>query len=126
MTLHSPFIITARLLPGVRVGNGFLSIEYAGQTDDGRTRYRYSIDYGDKEHTAQDLKSGIGGGSLQEGMGSLLSFLGAAIESYCHDGMKGENSDLFPESVLRWASEFSDDISMLQIEIEETKNLIQE
>lgn len=75
MILHTPFQITARLLPGVKVGTGWISIEFAGPTDDGRTRYQYHIDTPKFEHSASDLKSGVGGGSLQDGMVSLLLFL---------------------------------------------------
>ena len=124
MTLKTPFIITSRLLAGVKVGTATISIEDRGYTSSGRTRWGYYIDLADREHEGNDMTSGVGGGTLQEGMGSLLSFLGAAAESYNYNGMEGENSDLFPEWVTKWASENSDEISMLQCEIEETPELI--
>lgn len=128
MKLQTPFEISPRLLPCVRIGDVFISIDYAGETRDGRTRYRYHIDLPNgKEHTGTDLKSGCGGGDLQAGMESLLSFLSAAAESYRYSGMDGENSDLFPEFICQWASDNSDAISMLAIELEETKTqLIEE
>ena len=124
MKLQAPFEISARLLPSVRVGTCFISIEFAGETSDGRARYRYFIDTPDFEHEGSDLKSGCGGGSLQEGMESLLSFLTAAAESYRYNGMDGENSDLFPEQVTCWACANSDELSMLQCELQETKGLL--
>ena len=129
MKLHDPFIITARLLPGVKVGDGYISIEYGGTTDDNRTRYRYQIDTPEIEHTDNDLKSGGGGGSLQEGMASLLSFLDAAAESYDYHlrtGSAGENEDLFPKNVVEWAYQNRDEIGLPQCVIEETPNLIEE
>ena len=122
MKLKPPFIITGRLMAGVRIGNAFVSIELGKWTSDGRVRYRYCIDIpGQPELDASDLKSGVGGGTLQGGMESLLSFLGAAAESYSYNGMDGENSDLFPEHICQWASENSDKIEMLKYEIEENK-----
>lgn len=129
MTLQNPFIITARLLPGLHIGNAFVSIEYAGSTSDGRQRYRYHIDIGDKTHTADDLSSGVGGGSLQDGMESLLSILSACAESRAYRRYAkraGENENLFPEFIADWADTYSDEISMLQCEIEEAENLIEE
>lgn len=131
MKLNSPFIITSRLLAGLRVpAHGSLSeisIEAIGSTSDGRTRYRYFIDTPEFNHSGQNLKSGCGGGSLQEGMESLLSFLGAAGEAYGYQmrtKRESDNSDLFPVNVMAWAYQNSDELSMLQCELEENKELI--
>jgi hypothetical protein len=120
MILHQPFQISARLLPAIRIGDDWISIEFDGESQ-GRARYRYHIDFGKEYHQGNDLKSGVGGGSLQQGMASLLSFLSACAESY---NCKGENYDLFPPHVAEWAYQNSDEISMLQCELEETPNLI--
>jgi hypothetical protein len=120
LNIHPPFAISARLCAALQIGEAWISLEYAGVTGDGRTRYRYHIDLpGDFEHTADDLKSGVGGGSLQEGFGSLLSFLGAAAEG-------GENADLFPPRVVKWAHENADEIAALGCEVEEKQGLIDE
>ena len=101
-------------------GAGVLRSFGEGVTGDGRTRYRYHIDLpGGFEHTGEDLKSGVGGGSLQEGFGSLLSFLGAAAEG-------GESADLFPPRVVKWAHENADEIAALGCEVEEKQGLIDE
>lgn len=120
MTLHPPFQISSRLLPAVRVGNDWISIEFDGQSE-GRTRYRFYIDFGNQGYTANDLRSGVGGGSLQEGMCSLLSFLSACAESFMS---KGDNCDLFPPHVAEWAFQNKDELSMLSCELEENQNLI--
>lgn len=128
MKLSSPFQISPRLLPAVKVGEAWISIDFDGATSDGRARYRYYIDLPDgTEHTANDLKSGCGGGSLQQGMESLLSFLGACGESVRyerHSGRKGDNADCFPPAIAEWAVNNLDEISMLQLELEENKDLI--
>lgn len=123
MTLTGPFIISARLMPAVKIGDATISIEYLSITSENRTRYRYHIDMPDaKSFTGSDLKSGVGGGSLQEGMCSLLSFLDACAESY----PDGDNADLFPKRIAEWAQQNSDEIGMLRCEIEEQKDLINE
>lgn len=130
MKLRSPVIITPRLMPGVMVGKAFVSIEYAPRPGrEGRTRYRYHIDIGRRSYSGDDLESGMGRAGLQEGLESLLSFLGAAAESYDYrqrTGHKGENEHLFKPAVVKWASENSDEISMLQLELVERKGLIKE
>ena len=113
MTLHAPFIITSRLLAGLKIGDGTISIDYDGEDKDGRTIYRYYVDV-DRHgtHEGNDLKSGCGGGTLQEGMESFMSFLYACAEG-------GENADLFPPWVREWAEENKDEIGMLEVELGE-------
>jgi hypothetical protein len=123
MKILSPCIITARLLPGVKIGDSFVSITYSKRAGEGsRTRYQWFIDTPKGEFEGHDLQSGQHGGSLQDGLESLLSFLGAAAASYAYEmrGHKcGDNSDLFDERVNEWAYQNSDEISMLEIEIHE-------
>ena len=123
MKINPPFIITPRLLPGLKIGDGFISLEYDGESG-GRTRYRHHIDIKAGEFSDNDLKSGVGGGDLQEGFRSLLSFLGAAIESYryrkcVYTNNPDDNMTLFPKEVVEWAYQHSDTLQMLELEIEE-------
>lgn len=131
MQISAPLIITARLLPGARVGDGYVSIEYSPrQPPSGRTRYRYFVDVGNRSHKGSDLQSGVGGGDLQEGLRSLLSFLSAAGEGYSYEqrtGRKSDNTGLFPKWLSEWAADNEDELSMLSLEIEESrKKLIRE
>ena len=133
MILHPPFQISSRLLPALKVGEAWIQLEYSKARDlasGGRTQYRWTIDLPDgSEHTGHDLASGVGGGSLQQGFASLLSFLGACAESMAYKrrtGRGGENCGLFPPAVAEWADMNSDEIAMMAIEVEETKNLIEE
>jgi hypothetical protein len=131
MKLHQPFEISARLMPAVKVGGATISLEVSGRVSkDGRDIYSAFIDLpGGEEHEVADLRSGCQGGSVQEGMRALLSFLSAAAESYQYQqrtGREGENSDLFPVAVLDWASSCSDELSMLACEIEENDELIED
>ena len=129
MKLKPPFIITARLMPGGKIGDAFISLGDGPSNAEGRTVYGCFIDLpGGYSHEVTDLRSGCGGGGIQDGMESLLGFLGAAAESYAYEqrnhGTKGENTDLFPRPIVEWAHQNSDEISMLEFELSETPNLI--
>jgi len=128
LKLKPPFIITSRLLPGLRVGQAEIALERAGRTADGRDRFRWHVDlwpvdHGRMEFDGMDLCSGVGGGSLQSTFGSLLSFLSAFAEARNEDS---DCWDLFPEGLREWARLNSDELGRLSMEIEETKNLIEE
>tara|TARA_Y100000034_G_scaffold104599_1_gene131251 strand:- start:310 stop:705 length:396 start_codon:yes stop_codon:yes gene_type:complete len=124
MKLRQPIIITPRLLAGIRIGSGFVSIDYSPREGDfGRTRYEYHIDGPDWDHTGDDLQSGCNGGDLIGGLGSLLSFLGACGDALDYEectGCDSENSDLFPKHVAEWCSQNSDELSMASCEIQES------
>lgn len=125
MELHAPFSISARLLPSLRIGNGTISMEYAGTDPDGRTIYRYYIDVDGKGAIGRSFKSGCGGGNLQSGFSSLLAFLGAyaeALEYQDRTGKKTESGNLFPRRFAEWAQVNSDEISTLQMQIEESES----
>lgn len=131
MILKPPFIITARLMAGVKVGGGYISIGQGERNSEGRTQYGVYIDLPDgSEHEIDDLKSGCGGGGVQDGMAALLSFLSAAAESYsfrdCNwdNNSEDDNALLFPRPVVEWAYQNSDEIAMLEVEISETPDLI--
>lgn len=121
VTLKSPFCISSRLLPAVRVANAVLSIGYGDATTNGRTRYQYFIDFeGLSDFEGHDIQSGVGGGTLKQGMESLLAFLYACGES-SRPGHKGENADLFPKEIAEWAYENLDEIGIVLAEVEETE-----
>lgn len=120
MKLHSPFSISARLCPAlmVKASNGIAWINY----DNGQ----FIIDLPDgTEHKVTDFHPGACS-DLADQFAAILSFLTACAESRSYaertkrDPMSGENSDLFPDNVGQWAQSVSDELSMLQMEIEES------
>ena len=124
MKLLPPFVISARLMPAVHIDGAFISLDVSGrQSSNGRDLYEAYVDLPDgSEFDITDLKSGCQGGDYREGMAALLSFLGAAAESYDYQqrtGRPGENADLFDPALVAWASEHADAISMIALEIEE-------
>jgi hypothetical protein len=130
MKLREPFKISARLMPAVQVGGAWISLAVGRVDRNGRDIYTAWIDLEDgSEHEVTDLKSGCQGGSVQEGMRALLSFLCAAAESHSYHartGRAGENEELFAPAVVAWAVENVDELTMLSVELEERDGLIEE
>lgn len=129
MKINHPCIITPRLLPGVQINDAFISIEYAGITSDNRDKYKIYLDTPTLEYEADDLASGVGGGTLQEGLESALGFMHACGESYAWQERHGKddedsNAKLFPKDVAAWCAANSDELSMLECELEETEGAI--
>jgi hypothetical protein len=120
MQLTQPVVITPRLLAGLQIGNVFISITYARKPgDEGRTRYLYYIDGEGLSFSCDDLQSGCQGGTLQEGLSSLISFLSA-----CGEG--GEYVDLFPPDIAEWCAMNTEELSIIACELEENQNAIVE
>lgn len=127
MKLQAPCFITSRLRAGIKCGSLTISIAFNDKDLDGRVNYRYWIDSDDgQEFYGEDLSSGIGGGSLQDGLESLLSFMGAAAEAYAYEqrGRKSDNGELFPAWLMEACYVNSDELQMAQCELEETPNAI--
>lgn len=122
MKLHSPFIITPSLAPGLSVGGAFISFK----------RGQFVIDLpGGAEHVVTDFRFPQGriagdtdGDALAKGFAAILSFLSACAESRQYatrTGRPGENADIFPENVGEWAESVSDELGMLAHEIDESE-----
>jgi hypothetical protein len=125
MILHSPMLISSRLLPAIKVADCTISIKDMGLGIDHRHRYRYYLDFENgRLYTRADLRSGIVENSpaIAGMFSSLLAFLGACGESVNYatrNGGKGENADLFPRWVGEWCAAHEDELGMLKVEIEE-------
>jgi hypothetical protein len=123
MVLHSPFSIGPRLLPCLKVGDGFLSLEHVNYDHEGRDVYQWYVDIPAGEFSAADLRSGVQGCTLQKMFCSFLFFLGAAAEAVNYEkrtGRESDNADLFPPAVMSWAAEYDDELTGLAIDIEES------
>ena len=129
--LRDPVVIAPNLEPGVRIGPAaWVTISYSGrQPRKGRTRYRWTVmRHGLPDVIGHDLQSGCGGGSLREGLASLLSFLSAFAEEDDPriEHRYGDRSGLFPAELWEWAHLNSDEIGMAQVEIEENPECMKE
>lgn len=115
MKLHYPFILTPSLLPGIKLGDGYLECGPEGFVIRGP--------FG--EHYVDGFRPGHGG--LAEHFEAMLSFMGACAESRQYavrnvqSAMDGENSSLFPDDVGEWLESVSDEIGMAQFEISEAE-----
>ena len=112
MVITAPMIITARLLPGIKIEDGFISLEPTGRTGEhGKPIWKWFADIPAGEFEGSDL---MGWGDHKGMMGDMLAFLVAAAESQ----PGGDSTDLFPMAVTKWARQNSDEISILSCELE--------
>ena len=125
MEINAPCLITARLLPGVKIGDSWLSVEYGDYTPEGRMQYVIYLDTPQGEYVIDDICSGCQGGSLQQGLEACLSFM-SACEYEARTGKRGENADLFAPEVAQWCVDNRDEIDMMQCELSEIPDLIDE
>lgn len=107
MVIKSPMIITARLLPGIKVEDGFISLEPTEKRGEyGKPIWKWYVDIPAGEFEGDDL---AGWGDHKGMMSDMLAFLGAS------DYTPG----LFPEPVVEWARQNTDELDMLSCELEE-------
>ena len=120
MTLKPPFIISARLLPGLQIADATLSLDKG---------HVFHLDLPDgTEHTIKDFRPGSMNRNIASWFAAILGFMGAAVESRKYRERQGEteidpdgNERLFTPAIVDWAAMHSDEITMLELEIEESK-----
>lgn len=118
MIIKQPFIITSRPLPGFRFGDATLSLIDPNALSTGQARVAHFVIDSLVGWTNYDS---IGGGGAAKFKGpvaafsTFLSFLLAAVEGLEYEdrvGRPGENADLFPRHVVRWALDNKSEIEM--------------
>lgn len=105
------------------IGDAIITVSYDGPRVDSmgtRNGYHYVITTTDWQYVGNDLSSGVGAAiDVEDAARVLFSFLLACAESRGYrerNGYGGENADLFPGHVGRWAEENSDEIGLLSID----------
>jgi hypothetical protein len=120
LTLHHPLAISPRLLPGLQVPGGWLTVEPNGFSQS-RLSWTWRLDVDGHEFAGTDLSTGAqythDEAGYRAALGAMLSFLGAAAETYRYGSSDGDDP-LFEESVLAWAHQNDDELSMLHAELE--------
>lgn len=116
----NPVAISPRMLPGVRVGDAWLSLEPTSHADHmGKPVWSWFIDGPGIDASGDDL---AGWGDAGEMLGALCSFLSACAEARSYQtrtGRVSENADLFSDAVGEWAEQNSEELSMVSLELEE-------
>lgn len=103
--LHDPFKISARLLPGLKIGDGWLSLECLWDA-----RVRFHLDTPEFEYTGDTLRCGaLGWESHVEVFETMLSFMEAGAEATRYPG--SDNADMFPSHVMQWLGDNASDVS---------------
>jgi hypothetical protein len=114
MILHDPFIITARLLSGIKIGDAVLSLD---------TDMSISEDAKDFSYSDSNLQSGVCGfASLVEVFETMISFMeaaGEAVRFNMSSAHESDNSDLFPPNVMDWCYENADELYMLSCDLQD-------
>ena len=105
------------------IGNAVVTIDFDGFVRDelggNRCQYTYTITANGWQYVGNDLHSGVASSPDEiDAAATLFGFLGACAESRTYNGGTGENADLFPDYVGEWAVENSDEIGMLEYELE--------
>jgi hypothetical protein len=121
LKLHSPFIITSTLSPGIKIGDSVLHLTDVQVAEDGRDRATFLLVTPEFEYQDDQLRSGTGGFiSTVAAFDAFLSFLEAAAEAEEYEvrtGMESDNSDLFPPHIVEWALLNKDEIRIMHSDI---------
>lgn len=122
MVLHDPFKISARLLPALQFGAGWISWDGTN----------FIVDLDGKEYVIDDYRPGAFH-QVQSVFADILCFLSYAGEEVSvarrtgHDPFKDPTPDacatLFAKEISEWAANHYDDMSCLSQEIEEGNTL---
>jgi hypothetical protein len=97
--LYEPFQISARLLPTLKIGNGWLSYD--------RKTYVFYLDTPEFEYEIHDFRPGCSHG-VQDCFEDMMAFFQSAIEEYTYnlrEGTEETDEPLFPDHVTKWLVE---------------------
>jgi hypothetical protein len=109
MQLRYPFLISARLLPALKIGDGWLSF-------DPKT-YVFYLDTPKFEYKVDDFRPGCGHG-VQGCFNDILSFFESAVDEDRYPDID-DCDRLFPDRVTRWLVANEYEISDTRCSIDE-------
>lgn len=133
MKLDPPLMISARLLPAVKIGDCTISLEFHDYSADNRCTLATHYDRpGKKSYTEIALSTGVGeewnDETVRKSFCALLGFISAAVESREYRERQGKPRDdndndttenLFPPFIVKYFSEHSSELESVSIELEE-------
>ena len=130
MKLDSPIMISARLLPAVKIADCTISLEFHDYSADNRCTLATHYDRpGKKSYTEIALSTGVGeewnDETVRKSFCALLGFLSAAVESREYRERQGKRRNvsadtaetLFPPFIVRYFSEHSSELESVSIEL---------
>lgn len=118
MILERPLIISARLLPAVKVGSDVLSVQF----DEASKSWKFYVDTNGKELSDDGLRGRFS--DVREVFACLFDFMLACAESVRfekYSGQKGENSESFSPEIVDWIVANETQIEYLQFELSENE-----
>jgi hypothetical protein len=131
MKLESPIMISARLLPAVKIADCTISLEFHDYSADNRCTLATHYDRpGKKSFTEIALSTGAGeewnDETVRKSFCALLGFLSAAVESREYRERQGKPRDdsadttenLFPPFIVRFFAEHTSELESVSIDLE--------
>lgn len=112
--MNNPIQTSPRLLPGVKIGDSWLSFEPDTQV--------FRLDTPDGDHEITGFRAGAACGVLSV-FEAILSFMLAAAEAQnaVDAGRFSDNADIFSLDIMRWCQENATEIGCVQYELEDYK-----
>lgn len=129
-TLNTPLMITSRLLPGVKVGDSFISIEVLSHDGAGRYKVGYFLDgptgmlgSGDEISVMMMAHESVSYDLPRKAMATLLSLLGNDGDGYRQYMGNGEPIDgyAFGPVLAEFAYMHGDEISMIACDLDDSE-----
>ncbi len=104
MILYEPFQISARLLPALKIGDGWLSYD--------KETYVFYLDTPEFEYEVNDFRPGCCH-SVQNCFEDMMYSFEVAVKEYIYTSKEGVSTTydpLFPDHVTKWLVANEDDI----------------
>lgn len=131
IVVTAPMIITSRLLPGVKIGDGMLSVELGGIDVDGKVIVSYALDFAGEspirrlEYVGNDVRLAMVAGDtdadlIRKAASTLLAFLASDAEQANYGGPDEGDGWAFNEAVATWALDNDHEIWEVKLAIDES------
>jgi hypothetical protein len=128
--IAAPMIITSRLMPGIKIGTGSVSVELGGADVTGKLIASYAIDFKGEgsarplEYLGNDLRIAVIAGDTdaqlyRKAAKTLISHLGAEAERWAAgNGEQPDDGWSFNAAVAEWAFTYATEIETLACEFD--------
>lgn len=114
MIINKPFYISSRLLPAITINDAEISLDRTAK----QTVVWFDLDGESRMIDDFNFKRA----NTQECFRTILTFMSACADAIAYilrTGSKSENADLFEPFIAEWCNNNSDEIQMMECDIEE-------